>query len=104
MRHKRSKKNRRTLPEWDNVVHTLFLGGRAVKHFRSLAPQQEGIIEAFHNAGWPPCLLTSLLPPQIRSHLRSSVQALNRSVRPLLHFRLEGKTSRLVWESGVRKS
>jgi hypothetical protein len=87
---------------WDPDLHTLSWRGAVVKHFRSEAPNQEALLTAFQAENWRSCIM---LPAASagdilgKDGLRNTIRNLNRSVRPYLHFRLEGNGSRVCWEA-----
>jgi hypothetical protein len=91
-----------TSPVWDPELHTLSWRGRIVKHFKSEAPHQEAVLGAFQANNWRASIM---LPPAGpaeflgKESLRNTIRNLNRSVRPYLHFRLEGNGSRVCWEA-----
>jgi hypothetical protein len=62
---------------------------------------QEAVLLAFESSGWAlEIAVDNLIPVRMdKRRLRNTVENLNRSVRPRLHFRLEGSGSRVCWES-----
>jgi hypothetical protein len=92
-------------PKWDAATHTLFWWGKPVHHFRHEASHEEELLEAFEKAGWTDCLQESCLPGKIiksKSQLRGTVKSLNKNLKRVLHFRLEGSGARVCWEPAKR--
>jgi hypothetical protein len=94
-------------PLWDEDLHTLSWRGEIVKHFRSEAPHQEAVLKAFQAEKW---CASIVLPETVagevlgKDSLRNTIRNLNRSVRPYVHFRLEGNGSRVCWEGNWPKA
>jgi hypothetical protein len=87
-------------PRWNAAVHTLFLGGRHVKHYKLAAPNQEPILAAFEAAHWRQTIEFHFEHGQRgngKVKLRNAIHDLNRSVRPYLHFFQEGSGARIGW-------
>ncbi len=92
---------RAELPFWDEACHTVFWRGRALKHYRSEAPNQEAVLHAFQAHRWQRCVTVALpedtgLSPKERLH--DTIKNLNRAVSPHLRFHQEGSGSRVSWE------
>jgi hypothetical protein len=91
-------------PSWDAQRRELRLARRLLKRFRVPAPNQEAILAAFQEEGWPNCVDDPLPPkgdlsPQRRLH--DTIKALNRKHRqkpPLIHFLGNGTGKNVVWE------
>jgi hypothetical protein len=91
-------------PSWDAKRRELRLSRKLVKRFRVPAPNQEAILSAFQEEGWPNCIDDPLPPkgdlsPQRRLH--DTIKALNRKHRqrpPLIHFLGNGTGKNVVWE------
>jgi hypothetical protein len=68
-------------PVWDRVRQELRLGGGVVKRFQQPAPNQEKVLDAFQEEGWPP-RIDDPLPPQLgqdpKRRLHSTISNLNR--------------------------
>src|SRR5262249_44802055 len=50
------------VPTWDAARHVLSCGGQTVKQFTRPAANQEGVLSAFEEEGWPPRILDPLAP------------------------------------------
>jgi hypothetical protein len=91
-------------PSWDAKRRELRLSRRLLKRFRVPAPNQETILAAFQEEGWPNCIDDPLPPkgdlsPQRRLH--DTIKALNRKHRqkpPLIRFLGNGTGKNVVWE------
>ncbi|MHB0957928.1 MAG: hypothetical protein ACYC0X_19450 [Pirellulaceae bacterium] len=89
-------------PQWDHERHELRLGKSIVKRFKSPALNQEMILMAFEEEGWP-SRIDDPLPPHLeldpRRRLHDAIKCLNRhQVQHLLHFRGDGTGEGVVWE------
>jgi hypothetical protein len=92
----------RPLPCWDESRRQLWLGDRVVKYFRQPAPNQEAILSAFEEEGWPP-RIDDPLPPLAgrnpREHLRDTIVNLNRYQRHhKIRFFGDGNGQGVCWE------
>jgi hypothetical protein len=92
-----------SVPVWDSERRELRFRNRLVKRYRVPAPNQELILAAFQEEGWPNCIDDPLHPgdqdPQRR--LQATVKSLNRNqVAPLLRFRGNGNGDRVCWGVG----
>jgi hypothetical protein len=90
------------LPHWDPSRHELRVGDRLVKHFKLPSPNQETILNAFEEEGWPPRIddplpQSSEIDPRERLH--NTIRALNRHQRHrLLRIRGDGTDEGVMWE------
>jgi hypothetical protein len=91
-------------PRWDNKRRELRFAKKLVKRFRVPAPNQEMILAAFQEEGWPNCI-DDPLPPKgdldPKRRLHDTIKALNRKHRqvpPLIHFVGNGTGKNVVWE------
>src|SRR5262249_27206296 len=80
-------------PYWDAAVRDLWYRHNLVKHFRREAPNQEHLLDAFQELGWPR-RMDDPLPRHAgvdsRDRLRDTVKSLNRCQTPhVLHFEVE---------------
>jgi hypothetical protein len=88
-------------PHWDPARRALSLGDQLVKQFRVPAGNQEFILSAFQEEGWPehiddPLPGNHLIDPKIR--LNDTIYRLNRTqVTPLLRFQTNGRGSGVHW-------
>jgi hypothetical protein len=69
-------------PHWDPDLQELRYNGLLVKHFKVPAPNQEMILAAFEEEGWPP-RIDDPLPPQFqldcKRRLHDTINSLNRN-------------------------
>jgi hypothetical protein len=89
-------------PHWDAARRLLCVGGKVVKQFRVPAANQELILAAFEESGWPPHL-DDPLPPvadlECKRRLGDAISRLNRNQRHrLIRFRGDGSGRGLRWE------
>ncbi len=91
---------KKTLPIWDAEHHELRFGRRLVKRFSRPAPNQELILAAFQELGWPARIDNPLGGKHKRAHehLRDSVKRLNRG-QNILHFSADGTGEGIRWEA-----
>jgi hypothetical protein len=92
----------RLRPSWDSAVRELRLGSRFLKRFTKLAVNQELILAAFEEEGWPP-RIDDPLPPKPgadpKQRLRETITNLNRSrISPFLCFRGDGTGTGICWQ------
>jgi hypothetical protein len=89
------------IPHWDARLRQLTWRGSLVKEFRLPAPNQEAILTAFEEEGWParvddPLPGTAGLDPKVRLH--DAIKGLNHcQLHPLLRFRGDGTGKGVVW-------
>ena len=89
-------------PEWDEVRHELRLGDIIVKKFKWRAANQEAILSAFEEEGWPPHI-DDPLPPisekDPKRRLSDAIKCLNRKqLNALIRFCGDGTGEGLYWE------
>jgi hypothetical protein len=90
-------------PRWDSGQRTLTWNGVLVKWFRTPASNQELVLQAFEEEGWPtriddPLPAVGQVAPQVRLH--DTIKRLNRGqVHPLLHFGGDGTGCGVRWEA-----
>ncbi|NLX97032.1 MAG: hypothetical protein GXY83_12730 [Rhodopirellula sp.] len=89
-------------PIWDRARQQLLVGERIVKEFKVPAPNQEHVLAAFEEEGWPVRIDDPLPPvpeqsPKLRLH--TTVNALNRNQRNrLIRFSGDGRGEGIRWE------
>lgn len=88
-------------PTWNGDLQRLFVGDLIVKEFRRPAPNQQLVLAAFEEDGWPP-RIDDPLPPAPRlvpkRRLSETISALNRHQRnPLLRFSADGRGLGVIW-------
>jgi hypothetical protein len=89
-------------PRWDVDRQELRLGGLIVKQYKVPAPNQETILAAFEEEGWPD-RIDDPIPPVLDSapkrRLHDTINSLNRSQKqPLLRFLGDGSGQGVRWE------
>ena len=90
------------LPYWDRDRQELRLGDVVVKQFKVPAVNQERILAAFQEEGWP-VHIDDPLPPQpeqdSKRRLHDTINSLNRSQRnPLIRFFGDGSGQGVRWK------
>jgi hypothetical protein len=79
----------------------LSYGGQTVKQFRRQAVNQELVLSAFEDEGWPPWILDPLAPHQaqvIKRRLGETIKSLNRGhANSLIHFQGDGTGEGIQW-------
>ena len=95
-------------PKWDQQRRQLRVGPEIVKEFKLPSPNQEAILMAFEEEGWPPRIDDPLAPqPQLdpRRRLHDTIKALNRKQRNcLMRFMGDGSGEGIRWELCAHKS
>jgi hypothetical protein len=90
-------------PCWDPDRRQLSFAGYLIKEFRSNSPNQESVLMAFEEEGWPPRIYDPLPPlPELdpKERLRNTIKSLNRKQkRPLIRFLGDGTGAAIRWES-----
>ena len=94
------------LPVWDERRRELRVGEKLLKCFRG-APNQEMVLAAFQEEGWP-STIDDPLPPkdelEPKRRLHDTIKAPNRKHvqrPPLIHFQGNGTGENVVWELRV---
>lgn len=90
------------LPRWNPEVRLLHFDGQLVKRFKWPAVNQEAILCAFQEEGWPD-RIDDPLPPQrqqdSKRRLADTIKCLNRKqINSLIHFRGDGTGEGVIWE------
>jgi hypothetical protein len=89
-------------PVWERRLRELRYQGALVKRIRRSAPNQEAVLDALEEMGWPermddPLPQDKVMLPEDR--LRETIKSLNRGQRPLrIHFLSEANGSGVRWE------
>ncbi len=90
------------IPHWDPDRRQLRLGEIAIKEFKTKSPNQEAVLAAFEEEGWPPCIddpLTFDPKHDQRQRLRNTIKSLNRNqVNHLIQFMGDGTGEAIRWE------
>jgi hypothetical protein len=88
--------------KWDQQRRQLRVGSEIVKEFKLPSPNQETVLMAFEEDGWPPRIDDPLPPvPEIdsRRRLHDTIKALNRKQkRALVRFMGDGTGEGIRWE------
>lgn len=89
-------------PHWDGEGRVLSVGGRIVKRYRVPSPNQEAVLAAFHEEGWPR-RIDDPLPPQAEQdpkyRLHFTIHRLNQNqVQHLVRFFGDGTGEGVCWE------
>lgn len=90
------------LPNWDQLRRQLRVGSEIVKEFKLPSPNQETVLAALEEEGWPP-RIDDPLPPvssiDSRRRLHDTIRALNRKQRiALIRFMGDGSGEGIRWE------
>lgn len=90
------------VPHWNGALRELLLNGRLVKSFKWPAMNQETVLCAFQEEGWPR-RIDDPLPPHpeqdSKRRLADTIKCLNRKQHvTLLHFRGDGTGEGVIWE------
>ncbi|MBI2824597.1 MAG: hypothetical protein HYX69_07930 [Planctomycetia bacterium] len=92
----------RAVPKWDHQRRQLRVGGRIVKEFKLPSPNQETVLVAFEEEGWPARIddpLSPVSPLDPRRRLHDTIKALNRNQKaPLIRFMGDGSGEGIRWE------
>jgi hypothetical protein len=90
------------IPHWDPEQRVLSIGMSVVSQYRAAAPNQEAVLAAFQEDGWPrriddPLCFRAGLKPKYRLHF--TIQSLNESQRQrLIRFYGDGTGEGICWE------
>jgi len=90
------------VPTYERTDHVLKFKGQIVKRFRWAAANQECVLRAFEDLGWPERIENPLpsdqkVVPKVRLH--DTIKCLNRKQEsPLLRFRGDGTGLGVIWE------
>jgi hypothetical protein len=92
-------------PVWDPIRHELRLGQVVLKRFRQPAKNQQAILAAFEEDGWPPHIDNPIPGGEdenAQDRLHDAVKRLNRQIKGLLRFECDGTGEGVVWHVGPR--
>lgn len=88
-----------TLPQWDHDRLELRLGTTVLRQFKLPSADEERVLAAFEERGWPHCIGSPLPAGAEYRRLVECVTALNwRQRRPLLHFGCSEPGNQVTWE------
>ena len=83
------------IPSWNLQRKELWVSECLVKRFRVHSPNQESVLEAFQEEGWPERIFDPLQP----GRLPETIKSLNRHHRvPLIRFSGDGTGQGVLWE------
>jgi hypothetical protein len=89
-------------PRWDAAFRVLRVGNKVVKEYRLPSRNQETILEAFQEEGWPHSIddpLPPLAEVEPKSRLHDTIKRLNRHHKDrLIRFRGDGTGEGICWE------
>jgi hypothetical protein len=89
-------------PNWDRETRTFMVGEYLVKQFRVPSPNQEAVLDAFQEEGWPRTVDDPLSPmpdQQPKRRLRDTIKCLNMNqATRAIRFRGDGTGQRVSWE------
>jgi hypothetical protein len=87
-------------PRWDCERRILWVGDYVVKQFKQPAPNQELVLRAFEEEGWP-AHLDDPLPPRremdSKKRLHDTIKRMNRNKGRMLRFQGDGSGRGLCW-------
>lgn len=96
------------LPSWDADRHVLTFRGQLVKQFKSGASNQEVVLSAFHEEGWPSRVDDPLSPSPVvdaKRRLSDAIRCLNRNqINQLIRFHGDGTGQGILWEAVAKHS
>lgn len=92
----------RVQPQWDPETRELRLGGRVIKRYKWQAPNQEIILSAFQEDGWPP-VIDDPLPQKSdqdpTQRMQDTIKGLNRNHEySVIRFHGNGAGDGIRWE------
>jgi hypothetical protein len=95
-------------PRWDADRQELSLGYVLIKQFKVPAPNQEFVLSAFEEEGWPH-RIDDPIPPQLdidpKRRLHDTINSLNRCQKaPLMRFLGDGSGQGVRWEPAGRRA
>jgi hypothetical protein len=87
-------------PVWDEDRRELRLGRLVLKRFRRPAKNQEAILAAFEEEGWPTRIdspITNSNDASAAERVHNAVKRLNRQVQPFIRFESDGSGEGVTW-------
>jgi hypothetical protein len=86
-------------PRWDADRRSVWLGERELKRYRRPAPNQEQILAAFEEEGWPPRIDDPLEPGKLRDTLPDLNETIKNEMieQPSLRFEADGTGKGILW-------
>ncbi len=90
-------------PVWNTRLHELRFAGQSIKRFKWRARNQEAVLNAFQNLGWPDQIDDPLevdLRVDSKRRLHDTIKCLNRGhFRPLIRFHGDGTGRGVIWRA-----
>ena len=90
------------LPRWDAAERLLILGGRVVKQYLVPSPNQQAVLAAFQEEGWPRSIddpLPFMPGRRPKERLHATIRCLNANQQNrLVRFRGNGTGEAVLWE------
>jgi len=90
------------IPHWDAERRELKVNGTLVKHYKWAAENQQKVLCAFEEEGWPPRIDDPLSPHEeldSKRRLADTIKCLNRKqCNSIVHFRGDGTGEGIIWE------
>lgn len=94
------------VPVWDPLRRELRMGGKLVKQFKLPSPNQERVLIAFEEEGWPPRIDDPLSRngcPDHKRRLHDTIKSLNRHQKHrLIRIKGDGTGEGVLWEQMAR--
>ena len=90
------------VPHWNAARRELVVDGQVVKRFRLPAPNQEAVLAAFQEEGWPPRVFDPLPPQeglQPKRRLHETIKTLNgHRLARIIRFCGDGTGQGVLWQ------
>lgn len=90
------------VPHWNAMHRELVVDGQVVKRFRVPAPNQEAVLTAFEEEGWPHRVFDPLPPvdsTDAKQRLHETIKSLNgHRLARIIRFRGDGTGEGVFWE------
>jgi hypothetical protein len=95
----------RLTPEWDPARRELRYWGQVIKRYRVPAQNQELVLTAFQESGWPECI-DDPLPPvpdqDSKERLQATIKSLNRNqLSRAVKFHGNGNGQQVYWQAAA---
>jgi hypothetical protein len=98
--NRRSRGGNHAIPFWDSERRELRVGDIVAKRFRQPARNQEIVLAAFQEEGWPP-RIDNPLPgngdTSEQDRLHDAVRRLNQQANRMIRFECDGRSEGIVW-------
>jgi hypothetical protein len=94
-------------PKWNETLHELTCGRDIIKRFRQSSPNQEAILTAFEEAGWPSEIsdpLPSVAGVKRKKRLQETIRSLNANQKHnFIQFTVGDSAHSVHWQWRVDK-